>query len=87
MINFKGQDWYDLCTINDFIRFQTLSEVAQVIGLFDHTLLVNIIMTHMSFEPTILTYGCLEVLLTILVNLKSDKVSHPKWGREFILLK
>ncbi|VDM23319.1 unnamed protein product [Hydatigera taeniaeformis] len=69
------------CDINASVRhlaLQTLSEVAQVIGLFDHTLLVNIIMTHMSFEPTILTYGCLEILLNVLVNLKSGKVSYSK---------
>ncbi|VDK40312.1 unnamed protein product [Taenia asiatica] len=67
------------CDINTSVRHlavQTLSEVAQVIGLFDHTLLVNIIMTHMSFEPTILTYGCLEMLLTILVNLKSGNTEN-----------
>ncbi|KAL5968100.1 hypothetical protein TSMEX_004162, partial [Taenia solium] len=67
------------CDINTSVRHlavQTLSEVAQVIGLFDHTLLVNIIMTHMSFEPTTLTYGCLEVLLAILVNLKSSSAGN-----------
>ncbi|KAL5104987.1 hypothetical protein TcWFU_007382 [Taenia crassiceps] len=70
------------CDANTSVRNlagQTLSEVAQVIGLFDHTLLVNIIMTHMSFEPTILTYGCLEMLLTILVNLKSGKAGNKSF--------
>ncbi|CUT98765.1 HEAT [Echinococcus multilocularis] len=67
------------CDVNASVRYlavQTLSEVTQVIGLFDHTLLVNIIMTHMSFEPTVLTYGCLEMLLNILINLKSGKVGN-----------
>ncbi|VDO14175.1 unnamed protein product, partial [Rodentolepis nana] len=67
------------CDSDRFIRHQavqTLSKVTQVIGLFDHTLLANIIMTHMSFEPTLLTYGCLEILLSILVSLKSGNIGN-----------
>ncbi|KAM3184388.1 hypothetical protein ACTXT7_008440 [Hymenolepis weldensis] len=67
------------CDSDRLIRHQavqTLSEVTQVIGLFDHTLLANIIMTHMSFEPTLLTYGCLEILLNILVSLKNGKIGN-----------
>ncbi|VDD83231.1 unnamed protein product [Mesocestoides corti] len=61
------------------LAVQTLSQVGQVIGLFDHTLLVNIMITHMSFEPTLLTFGCLEILLNILTNLKTGKVSLIDW--------
>ncbi|KAM7536501.1 hypothetical protein Aperf_G00000088078 [Anoplocephala perfoliata] len=63
------------------LAIQTLTEVAQVIGVFDHTLLTNIIMTHMSFEPTLLTYGCLEMLLNILISLKGGRVRNTDVGQ------
>ncbi|KAL7057632.1 hypothetical protein AAHC03_017129 [Spirometra sp. Aus1] len=64
------------------LAHETLKAVGHVAGLYDRTLLSDLITTHCSFEPTLLTYGCLKLLSYLVLQFAESYAAHSDGSRK-----